>query len=195
MQTDSFITIENFKERTIEGNLYPQIYSDNDHCTELHPVTFDATELVLSLTLPEIQDLANGAWSNEQIENRLVPIDAQIAHPYNPYRVDFLVEGVCQFFNLKAAGEIITNEAYQAARLAHRIGEPKRYMVKVERTVTQSMWLEVQASSLKQAFESALNDAADCDFNDGHTSEATYGIDEVQEIESSTDARKLRPRP
>lgn len=192
--------IEQYANRTIEAVFVPQIYAYplDDIPTELVPVHFDATEAVLSLDRARINLLVNFALPDDEIDE-LVPVPIREDHG-GAFRVE-IGQAVADFFGVDVQGseQPVTEGMLCAAREAHRIGEKKSYRVLVERTTTQQVWIDVQATSREQARSSAIDAAGDVDFNlHGHTTEPVYASAEVMEKPQQAHRDlpgQARPRP
>ena len=59
----------------------------------------------------------------------------------------------------------------------------KKYNVRVSRTITQHLVIEIEAENDAEAADKAVDQAGNLDFNNGSTSEPIYDVDEIEELE------------
>lgn len=63
----------------------------------------------------------------------------------------------------------------------------KKFEVRLTRTVTQYLRVEVQATNEQEAKANALDKAGSLDFHEGTTGNAEYDTDEVEEVQPKDD--------
>jgi len=173
---------------------------DDDPYEDL-PIDVDITEELLSMELSVINfDFVTASVPNIEKINGLIP--SGIINSLF-FRVEGFIDQLTDFFMDENDYELleISQEKYEAARKAHRIGEDKRYTVTVTRTVTQTLNIPVQAISTREAIEIAADTAGIFDFNEGTKSDPEYSVESASvvdtdqtEISQSADVERPRPR-
>lgn len=193
------LTSDHYTNQCIKGSFVPQIYAYplDDIPTELMPIEFDATEAVLGLDLEHINQLVNHCL-DDQVLDSLVPSDVKDSHT-GAFRVE-LGQAVADFFDVPVLEREhpVSQAMLQAARVAHRIGQPKYYRVLVERTQIQQAWVDVEATSQEHARCAALDAAGDIDFaSEGQSAEPSYNTSDIIEQPDQVERERLssvRPR-
>ena len=186
----------NYVHRKIMAKFIAQNYrhENDDYPIENEPLPIDVTEKVLSMEYLDVIDMLNFEKPDVESIDNLVPVSIIRGRAF---RVDGLEESICSFFMLDEhmdASESLSEDAFNAARAAHRIGEEKTYLVDVNRTITQQLTVKVQALSRDGAEEEAIKASADCDFNNGTQSDPIYDVEDVRIDHSHPKPHNTRPK-
>ena len=195
-----------YAQRNIVGKYIAQHYRDgeDDFPSEDEPVDIDITEIVLALDLADIHLLLCGDY---ELTERLLPDHERRGDLAFRFEV---TESVSTFFGMNEEDtgldiDSIGQVHLEAARIAHRVGQERRFEVFIDQVQTRRIRIELSATSKNEADAFAHAQVTDLDFiRFGTGGEPVYttahidtvlSADEKREILSGESPRFARPRP